>query len=153
MGLLRFFAGAATCVTLVAGCKDPVAAVDSSSPKSTGLTVTVGPSNTALGVCGTYQLTLSVSDSAQLTTAVPPDSTRWRSSDTTVLAVSGSGVARGLKASPALTPDTVQATAWYGKETGTGRQTFIIEDGRTLIGPCPGNGVTSCYVPPCSWSH
>lgn len=150
---MRFICSLRTALALtvvMSACRESPIAVNTGGPAR--LSVAIGPSNASLGVCGTYQLMLSVTQMVNQA-SVTPDSVRWTSSDTTVLSVSHSGAARALKSSPALIPDTVHATVWSGDHSGTGLQTFIVDDSRPLIGPCPGDGVTSCYAPPCNWSN
>jgi hypothetical protein len=111
-------------------------------PISHALSVVVGPGAGEIDVCGTLQLTVSVHDATGA--LVAPDSTKWWSSDTTVIGISLSGMSHARKAAIV---DTLRATSWKSGDTGTGQLVMNVNDSRLAIGPCPTGGASPCVLP------
>jgi hypothetical protein len=111
-------------------------------PIQHALSAVVGPGPGEMDVCGALQLTVSVHDAAGA--VVVPDSTKWWSSDTTVIGISQSGRAH---ARTVAASDTLRATVWKSADTGTGQLVMSVSDSRLPISPCPSGGSAPCVVP------
>lgn len=126
----------------LAACNRAAEPSGTGQPTTTALSVVVGPGPGLVNLCDSLQLTVAVRDA--VAALVVPDSIRWWSSDTTVIAISRSGMSHARTVAAA---DTLRATVWRSADTGTGQLVMGVIDSRVLVSPCPTGGSVPCVLP------